>query len=92
MKPDYECEPKAPHYWAPGAIHGTHEHNDVTEWVIFKLDPESKPETGNIVPVILNPASGDPNGEPILGWFQAKAICDAHNRDLDLAIAASRQR
>lgn len=66
---EWRCKPK-PGEWEPGALHGTHEHDECTEWGIFKLDLEAKPGSGDIIPV------GDFRG---MTWWNAKEVCDAHN-------------
>lgn len=86
---EYECKPSAPNLWAPGGLHDTDEHNDVTEWMVFKLDPDADPESGDIVPALHFEGSTDPSGDGPFSWWQAKHICDAHNRDVALALAAS---
>lgn len=86
----HDCAPKKPNLWAPGALHGTHEHDEATEWQIFKLDPEGDPGSGDIVSV-FDSNEREPSGDGPFSWWQAKAICDAHNRDVKLALDEARQ-
>lgn len=82
----HDCTPKGPHLWAPGGLHGTHEHDEATEWAIFKLDPSGGPGSGDLIPAIDGKWGDGP-----FSWWQAKAICEAHNREVAAAVRAARK-
>lgn len=77
---EWDCKPRKSGEWAPGALHGTHEHDEATEWGIFMLDPNGEPGSGDITPV------GDLNG---LTWWEAKVLCDVHNDQIARISATS---
>lgn len=84
---EHKCRPGKYHRWAPGALHGEDDHDEATEWRIFKLDPNNGEMTKDIVPI-------DPAGESCidgLTYRQAWLLSEAHNRDVDLALTATEE-